>query len=329
MYLFSFCKSYIAKKFDTHVNAYAVDKIKNECRDALKEAHDYMILKDVIIFCQHNQLHSIGNYLVLVKFCLYAIEHQYPYLENSFDQEFVVDFIWIETSNKKDTTKVFYTSLISSFVNTYNFKIHKDNESIKIFMSKVYYSAYFSYNKRLTNEELERIFLALPSKSDRFIVMFNILLRTGIRVSEMLSLKKKDIYCENGLFFFSIKGKGLKFRMVAMPKNSFQPFYMSNIRDIGNNEYIFQTNKNNVVSRYFVYHEVKKFFLNLGILKENNGPHVLRHTFASKLYEKHQDIILVQECLGHASVEMTRKYIHLHFLNLKKIADLFDDLTNY
>lgn len=326
MHLFSFCRSYISKKFDTHMNAYADANIREKCRKTIRSVSDYDALKDIILFCKHNQLHSIGNYLIVVKFCLYAVKYNYPYLQNSFDQEFVVDFIWIETSNKKDTTKVFYTSLVTSFVNTYNFKIHHNNENLEILMSKAYYSAFYSYNKRLTDDELERIFLALPSKSNRFIVMVNILLRTGIRVSEMLSLKKKDIYCENELFFFNIKGKGLKFRMVAMPKTSFELFYMSDIRAMNNNEYIFQTKKNNVVSRYFVYNEVQKFFLKLGISKENNGPHVLRHTFASKLYEKHQDIILVQECLGHASIEMTRKYIHLNFLNLKIIADLFDDI---
>ncbi|AHJ13152.1 DNA breaking-rejoining enzyme [Sulfurospirillum multivorans DSM 12446] len=328
MHLFSFCKSYIVKKFDTHVNAYAEKNIKDECRVSLKGAIDYNILKSVIVYYQANQFHSIGNYMVLINFCIYAMNCNYPYSQNSFDHEFVVDFIWIETSNKKDTTKVFYSGLISTFVNTYNLIIHNDNRSLGISMSKAYYSSYYSYNQRLTDEELYRIFLTLPSKDDNFIVMFNVLLRTGIRVSEMLSIRKKDIYNENGLFFFKIKGKGLKYRMVAMPQNNFRPFYMSKIRSLNNDEYIFQTKKNTRITRQFVYRGIKKFFLQLGISKEQNGPHVLRHTFASKLYEKHQDIILVQECLGHTNIEITRKYIHLHISNLKKIADLYDDFCS-
>ena len=82
MHLFSFCKSYIVKKFDTHVNAYAEKNIKDECRVSLKGAIDYNILKSVIVYYQANQFHSIGNYMVLINFCIYAMNCNYPYSQN-------------------------------------------------------------------------------------------------------------------------------------------------------------------------------------------------------------------------------------------------------
>ena len=328
MNLFSFCKRYLVKRFDKHINAYADEQAKNECRDLLLNSNDYRVLGETIVLCRSNELHSIANYNIVVKFCMYAVQTDFPYDTHSFDNEYVLDFIWIATSNKKTTTKAYYSNLIVSFVNGYNLNIHNDNRSIQFYTETCFYSTYLTFHQRLSDGEIRKILLELEhTNNDQFVVIIQILLRTGIRISELLHIKKKDIFCQDGMFFLRVKGKGCVYRMVSLQKAFFQRYYMSVVYPLGYEDFIFQTKNKSQLQRTQVYRKIEKFFSSLGIVKEKNGPHILRHTYASKLYEKHQDLILVQECLGHNNIETTKRYIHLRLSEFKKIADIYDDIV--
>ena len=53
---------------------------------------------------------------------------------------------------------------------------------------------------------------------------------------------------------------------------------------------------------------------------------MLRHTFATLLYNKSKDLVLVQEALGHASLDTSRIYTHFNKERLKKAASIMDDI---
>ena len=59
------------------------------------------------------------------------------------------------------------------------------------------------------------------------------------------------------------------------------------------------------------------------INKSKKGPHFLRHTFASLLYMKSKDLVLVQEALGHADINTSRIYTHFDKDKLKVAMDIY------
>ena len=74
--------------------------------------------------------------------------------------------------------------------------------------------------------------------------------------------------------------------------------------------------------------DITLFFITIDIItaninKSKKGPHFLRHTFASLLYMKSKDLVLVQEALGHADINTSRIYTHFDKDKLKVAMDIF------
>lgn len=328
MLLLKFCKQYIIAKYNFHQNSYAEVKEKHLVKEALSEAVSYKHMSEIILDSVDKKFYSIGNYLHIVEFCLYVVTEGYPYTHKSFDLEIFTDFMWIYSCNKKLSTRSYYIGLISSFVMDFNINIHEDSRIINITRFRNQYHTYLSMDERLTDEEIGKLFLALErNQNEKLQMMILMLLKTGIRVSEMLHLKKEDIFFQGGLYFFNIKGKGNMYRIVSMKKRDFKEFYSMYVNHLDLKEFIFQTRTKAQISRMYVYREIKKILRKLGIFKHQNGPHLFRHTFASKMYEKYRDIVLVQEYIGHTNVESTRRYIHLHERELQKTAHVYDDIV--
>ena len=72
---------------------------------------------------------------------------------------------------------------------------------------------------------------------------------------------------------------------------------------------------------------MEKMLLVAGIRKEKNGAHMLRHTFATLLYQKNRDLVLVQEALGHADLNTSKIYTHFDKERLKIAANTMDDMA--
>jgi len=89
-----------------------------------------------------------------------------------------------------------------------------------------------------------------------------------------------------------------------------------------NNQLIFCNSKGNLLTQSYISRIVEKILISAGIRKEKNGAHMLRHSFATLLYSKHHDLVLVQEALGHADINTSRIYTHFDTSRLKKTTDL-------
>ncbi len=172
--------------------------------------------------------------------------------------------------------------------------------------------------------ELETI-LNIPDKStplgQRDSVILELLYSTGIRVSELVNIKLKDINLSTRKI--RILGKGNKERIVLYGE------YLKNLLDIYLNDGREKLVKNN--QEYLVLNKNGSGLTTRGvrviidnILKKGEidfhiSPHVLRHTFATHMLDSGADLKSVQELLGHENLSTTQIYTHVSNERLRKV----------
>ena len=165
--------------------------------------------------------------------------------------------------------------------------------------------------------------------SNRNKLIIKVIIFTGIRVSEALNLKRKDITEDGDLFIIRIRGKGNKYRIVMIKRNLIEAHLNAiAINYINKEGYLFINKKGTRLTQAYVSRIVEQILFKAGIRKEKNGAHMLRHTFATMLYKKQKDLVLVQEALGHASLNTSRIYTHFDSDKLKLAAKVAEDLAN-
>ena len=148
---------------------------------------------------------------------------------------------------------------------------------------------------------------------------------SGLRCSEVVNLKGSDINFEKRVI--RVKGKGNKERLVPFSKTSLEQIFIYVKCDRQNllnkykkrSMYLFLNKKGDKLTsrglEFILSNIIKKTSLNLGI---NLHPHVLRHTFATKLLENGADIRQIQEFLGHESIGTTQIYTHISLERIKE-----------
>jgi integrase/recombinase XerD len=154
--------------------------------------------------------------------------------------------------------------------------------------------------------------------------ILELLYASGIRVSELCSLKIYDVDDT----FIKVMGKGNKERMVPIGKKAIEAvdYYLSHYRDLANNtgrqEALFVSNKGGKLHRITVWKMIKDYIKQAGIAK-NVSPHTLRHSFATHLLDHGADLRVIQEMLGHASINSTDRYTHISRSHLHQAFDAF------
>lgn len=90
---------------------------------------------------------------------------------------------------------------------------------------------------------------------------------------------------------------------------------------------LFVNRNGKALTQAYVSRIVEQILFRAGIRKQKNGAHMLRHTFATLLYKKQKDLVLVQEALGHASLNTSRIYTHFDNDKLKLAAQVAKELS--
>ncbi len=180
----------------------------------------------------------------------------------------------------------------------------------------------------LSYDEVDAL-LAAPNENtpegQRDKAMLEVMYASGLRVSELVSLKKSQVDMFNGII--TIFGKGNKERRVPISDFALKylRLYVNNGRirhDVKKSNYIFLNRKGDPISRIYFFKQVKKYGLKAGI-RENISPHTLRHCFATHLINKGADLLAVQKMLGHESISTTQIYTHVSMERTKSAYDLF------
>ncbi|PST83199.1 site-specific tyrosine recombinase XerD [Pedobacter yulinensis] len=154
--------------------------------------------------------------------------------------------------------------------------------------------------------------------------MIEVLYGCGLRVTELVELKRSGLHPEIG--FLKVTGKGNKERLVPMGNAAANmlAIYLGEVRvhqpvQKGHEDYVFLNRFGKRISRISVFNLVKGLALKAGI-KKTISPHTFRHSFATHLVEGGADLRAVQEMLGHASITTTEIYTHLDRNYLREVV---------
>lgn len=181
----------------------------------------------------------------------------------------------------------------------------------------------------LNKEEVLKLLETPPSKGwmgvrDRAIL--EVMYASGLRVSEVVELKKVSVNLESG--FVKCVGKGGKERIVPLGKAASKALtrYLNVVRDKLSkktaDDHLFLSKLGRKISRQSLWKMIQKYTLKAGI-KKHITPHTLRHSFATHLLEGGAELRGVQEMLGHADISTTQVYTHINKEKLKQVHEEF------
>jgi site-specific recombinase XerD len=157
----------------------------------------------------------------------------------------------------------------------------------------------------------------------RYELLFELIQKSGLRISEALSLKVFDMRVVDGVArSVRVIGKGNKERQVPLPE-TFGRVLAVTIADKFRDEYLFaKKSGGRPVSAHAARAYLKKLVEKSGIDKKVT-PHKLRHTYATRLLEKDVQLVDIQALLGHESIATTQIYTHAGQERLSKlVADI-------
>ena len=162
--------------------------------------------------------------------------------------------------------------------------------------------------RALTEEDIKKIKQTLKREKDK--LLFQLLLDTGLRAKELLSIKKSDINLDKRYIVVRNTKNG-KERIVFFTEET-KKLLEKYLKNLSDNDKLFNITYN------ALYRKLKRLGKKLGI---DLRPHILRHTFATQAIRKGMPLPAVQKILGHEDIKTTQVYINLVTKDLKEIYD--------
>jgi len=167
-------------------------------------------------------------------------------------------------------------------------------------------------------EEVEQLLVQPDLSSPRGLrdrAMLELLYATGLRVSELVGLKRGEVNLEMGLV--RCVGKGSKERIVPVGRPALEALgqYLRAREDAS--PALFLGNRGRPLSRVSCWRMIGRYARQAGI-RTAISPHTLRHSFATHMLDGGADLRTIQELLGHASVATTQIYTHVSVDRLRE-----------
>ncbi len=175
-------------------------------------------------------------------------------------------------------------------------------------------------------EEMEKVLSGGSEEEDGFCgvrdrLIIEVFYTTGIRLSELIALKDKDV----DLYSCTVKVLGKRNKQRIIPfgeelKEHLRDYLRIRSCEFGSecSESFFVLQNGKQMYPFAVYRLVKRELSKVVTLKKRS-PHVLRHTFATTMLNNEASLNAVKEILGHESLETTEIYTHTTFEELKKV----------
>jgi integrase/recombinase XerD len=168
--------------------------------------------------------------------------------------------------------------------------------------------------------ELEGATDAQRAMSHRLYLLLELLYATGMRVTELVSLKRAQVMRDAS--FLTIRGKGSKERIVPLTDRARDAVkaYLATLEP--GSPWLFPAGgETGYLSRQVFARELKGLAARAGIGAARISPHVLRHAFASHLLAGGADLRVVQTLLGHSDISTTQIYTHVLDEKLRTLVE--------
>ncbi|MGJ8619408.1 MAG: site-specific tyrosine recombinase XerD [Methylophilaceae bacterium] len=182
-----------------------------------------------------------------------------------------------------------------------------------------------SLPKSLNEQEVEDL-LDAPNINEaiglRDRAMLELLYASGLRVSELVTIKVNEVSTQDGVV--RVTGKGSKTRLVPMGEEAadwiirYLKYARPDILQKRMSDALFVTTRASAMTRQAFWYLIKRYALLAGIHKPMS-PHVLRHAFATHLLNHGADLRVVQMLLGHSDISTTQIYTHVARERLKSL----------
>jgi integrase/recombinase XerD len=182
----------------------------------------------------------------------------------------------------------------------------------------------------LTAVEMDQFLRAFDDSSAGMMrnrALFETMYACGLRVSEVITLRQRDILAD--MEIIRVFGKGSKERLVPIGTSALEWIarYQNNargsfIRSSETDDILFLNIRGKGLSRMSVWKFIQEGCQRAGINKHVH-PHMFRHSFATHLLEGGADLRAVQEMLGHADIATTQIYTHIDREYVKEVHTLF------
>ena len=245
-----------------------------------------------------------------------------------------LDYLIAKTHNNIENLDL---KSLQNVINEYR-KNHSDKSVLRLIASIKSFSKYL-YNEKIIQEDSASLIetisssFKLPktldiqtvlslidnikpidSKSIRDRLIFEFLYGTGCRISELVNTDIQDIDFDENIIKIRF-GKGSKQRLIPLGKNlkksieSYVTQVRNNLLNSNKSDALLLNSRGRRLTRQSIWSVINKYALEQGI--KDLTPHTLRHAFATHLLEGGADVRVVQELLGHSSINTTQIYTHV------------------
>jgi integrase/recombinase XerD len=231
-------------------------------------------------------------------------------------------------SRKLSTIRQFYQFMVSENIISHNPSLIIKNPKPQAHLPKF-----------LTEEEIEKLLNFVIDDSNleqvRAKAMIELLYASGMRVSELVSLKSSNLQKDRsgGHLAYQpillITGKGNKERVVVINPRAIQAL-TSYIPTRKNQDslWLFPSDSSlGHITRQRFGQILKTIALNVGLDPSLVSPHILRHSFASHLLQNGADLRVIQELLGHSDISTTQVYTHIQDKKLISTIKMYHPLA--
>lgn len=175
----------------------------------------------------------------------------------------------------------------------------------------------------VAKNDIDKLFRSIPFPDDfnglRDRLILEMFYATGIRLSELLTLKDSDVNIYN--LTIKVFGKRSKERIIPITpllKEYIEAYRREKNKNGSKSEFFFITEKGEPLYEKQVYLIVHNY-LGMVTTLQKKSPHVLRHTFATHILDNGADINAIKELLGHANLSATQVYTHNTLEKLKRV----------
>jgi integrase/recombinase XerD len=202
----------------------------------------------------------------------------------------------------------------------------------------------------LTEAEISAMISAASSDENpqgyRMLTFIEILSGSGLRISEVITLKKANIQSTEvegkKHHYLLIRGKGDKERIVPLSQTSVEYInkylsvwdsFLTEVQKLKNRSFagdawLFPSKgKAGHITRQQVANLLKSYAIKAGLDPARISPHVLRHSFATNILQKGIDLRVLQEILGHSDISTTQIYTHINPSRMKSFVDQYHPLN--